>query len=58
MCRRAAEAAFLGAIGSIGVFAVFEIETYFVETLLGDKVLAFGTKIAAVDYGVDELVGM
>ena len=37
---------------------MLEVEANFVEALLGDEVLAFRTEIAAVDYGVDKLVGM
>lgn len=54
----AAEAAFLGAVGAGRVFAVFEVEADFVEALFGDKVFAVRAQVAAIDDGVDEVVGV
>lgn len=54
----AAETAFLGAVGAGRVFAVFEVEADFIEALFGDEVFAVGTEVAAIDNGVDEIVGV
>lgn len=54
----AAKSAFLCPVGSAGIGAMFEVVAYFVETFFRHKVFAFGTEIAAVDDGVDEVVWM
>lgn len=58
MRGRAAQSAFLRAIGPVGVFGVLEVESDLVKALFRDKVFAFGAEVAAVDYGVDESVGV
>lgn len=54
MRRRAPQPAFLRAVRTSGIFAVFEIIPDFIEALFGDEVFAFGAEVAAVDEGVDE----
>ena len=56
MRGRTPESTFLGAIGSVGIFAVFKVEANLVEALLGDKIFAFRTKVAAIDDGINEFI--
>ena len=53
-----AQARFFGAISTIWVFSMLEVEAYLVETLFRDKVFAFGTKVTTVYNGINELVWM
>ena len=46
------QSAFLGSVGAVGVFPMFQVEADFVEALLGDEVFTFGTEVATVDDGV------
>jgi hypothetical protein len=54
----AAQSAFLCSVGSAGIGAVLEVVAYLVESFFGHKIFTFGTEIAAVDDGVDEIVWM
>lgn len=54
----ATKSTLLGSVGSAGICAILQIEANLVEALFGDEVFAFWTEVAAVDYGVYELVWM
>ena len=56
MRRCTPQTALFGAVCSVGVFSVFEVEADLVEALFGDKVFALRTEITAVDDGINKLV--
>ena len=49
-----AQTTLFGSIGTIGIFAVFEVETNLVKALFRYKIIIL-TEIATVDDGIDEL---
>ena len=50
--------AFLSTVSSVGVFSVFEVEADLIETLFRNEVFTLGAQVAAIDYGVDKLIGV
>jgi hypothetical protein len=54
VCGCGPQTAFFGTVGTIGVFAVLEVEANLVKALFGDKVVVLA-QVAPIDDGVDEL---
>lgn len=57
MCGCTSKPALLRPVGSVGVFAVFEVEANFIEALLGYEVVILA-QIATIDDGIDQLIGI
>lgn len=56
MRSRRAKSRFLGAVSTMGIFSMLEVEANLVKSFFADKILAFGAKVSAVDDGVDEFI--
>jgi len=54
--RRAPQAALLCAVGAVGVFAVLQVKANLVKSLFRDEVFTLGSKVSAVDDGIDEVI--